>query len=578
MTIAPHVELAGSIAKHGPPLRSDAAGHRGTGILADSMVVAPGAKSTTTKPASSAQWTAILSTVGLDRAETALRRVEKDQTKPPHPEESVLPSAAETEAPTVSVVRQAEAQPIPHFNSSSAGQPVSGRCNPSSLSMRGADKTRSNPSLKHEKSRKQDVSTTGPTSVQQSIAWMPQAPQLAAHAVNVAAVTEKPRASEDFPATPSPSPHGSAQVLSTSWETGALQERHGRFLEGNPATGSVSGIEPQPLSGASSSKTGQSISATQKVALPSSLDEISAGHSLRLESSQASPDELPMVHVPANQQVKDLHGDAISGYGIGINQAFQGDAIARGAAQPGRFDVANSKNAKASGSSHQDAHSPLPIHSPRAAIQAPLHNTGELTHIAVLTSTVPSGTLIDPRQIAEGGAFKGMPGEGQSQETFAAMDSAEGQAGPTWIHASANKAEAGFHDAALGWVSVRAEMSATGIHAALVGGTAEAAQSLNGHLAGLSNFLHERQTPVQVLHVTQEGSGWAQGDSSSMQQGADRQGSEHNDSLERGGLSTAASIIGTASKARNVEAPVGGGRNGEINISHVGGRYVSVIA
>jgi len=55
-----------------------------------------------------------------------------------------------------------------------------------------------------------------------------------------------------------------------------------------------------------------------------------------------------------------------------------------------------------------------------------------------------------------------------------------------WTLAGIHRAEAGFEDPSLGWVSVRAQAGAGGIHAVVVPASDTAAQVLNTHLAGLN--------------------------------------------------------------------------------------------
>lgn len=86
-----------------------------------------------------------------------------------------------------------------------------------------------------------------------------------------------------------------------------------------------------------------------------------------------------------------------------------------------------------------------------------------------------------------------------AQDTFSALDAGTSSGTPSWIHAGSQHAEAGFRDPALGWVGVRADLDAGGIHATLMPSSAEAAQALNGHLAGLSSHLVEQQSPVASL-------------------------------------------------------------------------------
>src|SRR6185437_14892513 len=110
------------------------------------------------------------------------------------------------------------------------------------------------------------------------------------------------------------------------------------------------------------------------------------------------------------------------------------------------------------------------------------------------------------------GAAAGTPGsssgngsEKSSGESFAAMDAQGNGAGLTWVHAGSHQAEAGFQDPALGWVSVRAEMGPGGVHAAIVPGTADAAQALGGHMAGLSAHLAEQRVGVTSVSMNNPG-------------------------------------------------------------------------
>jgi hypothetical protein len=84
---------------------------------------------------------------------------------------------------------------------------------------------------------------------------------------------------------------------------------------------------------------------------------------------------------------------------------------------------------------------------------------------------------------------------------FAAIDDAPRSAGPAWVHADAQRAEAGFEDPALGWVAVRANVDGGSVHASLVGATVDAAFALSGHLDGLNQYLgrnHAEIAPVTV--------------------------------------------------------------------------------
>jgi hypothetical protein len=116
-------------------------------------------------------------------------------------------------------------------------------------------------------------------------------------------------------------------------------------------------------------------------------------------------------------------------------------------------------------------------------------------------STSTTGNLTDRTSAATSGP--------DSREAFATLDAGGATGKPTWIHAGAQRAEAGFQDPALGWVGVRADASGGGIHAELVPGSSDAAQTLGSHIAGLSAYLVEHHTPVETLTMTSPESGSA---------------------------------------------------------------------
>jgi hypothetical protein len=84
------------------------------------------------------------------------------------------------------------------------------------------------------------------------------------------------------------------------------------------------------------------------------------------------------------------------------------------------------------------------------------------------------------------------------RDPFSALDSPAGAA-PAWVHAGAQRAEAGFDDPALGWVGVRAGLGEGGVHAAVVPASPDAAASLGTHLAGLSAYLAQHHTEVSTV-------------------------------------------------------------------------------
>jgi hypothetical protein len=75
-------------------------------------------------------------------------------------------------------------------------------------------------------------------------------------------------------------------------------------------------------------------------------------------------------------------------------------------------------------------------------------------------------------------------------------------------------------------------MGTGGVHASLVPGSADAAQALGGHLAGLNSFLAEQHTPVETLTLAAPEGRWAgplgdQGTGQGMNQGLN-QGADQN--------------------------------------------------
>jgi hypothetical protein len=110
-------------------------------------------------------------------------------------------------------------------------------------------------------------------------------------------------------------------------------------------------------------------------------------------------------------------------------------------------------------------------------------------------------------------------------ESFAALDAGGASGRPTWVHAGARQAEAGFRDPSLGWVSVKADMGGGGIHAQIVPGSADAAEALGSQMAGLHTYLAEHHSAVETLTLSSADGGRAgdQGAGEAMQQGAGQQ-------------------------------------------------------
>jgi hypothetical protein len=180
-------------------------------------------------------------------------------------------------------------------------------------------------------------------------------------------------------------------------------------------------------------------------------------------------------------------------------------------------------------------------------------------------------------------------------ETFAALDADTSTGKPTWVHAGAQQAEAGFQDSSLGWVSVRADASGGGVHAELVAGSSEAAQALGSHMTGLSAYLAEHRTPVDTLTLSSSGggsagSGWSGGASGSgqgagdqMQQGTGQQseqksGQETVQGVTAGFLSSSSAGSTALAAAASQSSAKSGRSDGSAYAATSGGIHISVVA
>jgi hypothetical protein len=122
-------------------------------------------------------------------------------------------------------------------------------------------------------------------------------------------------------------------------------------------------------------------------------------------------------------------------------------------------------------------------------------NPGEVSSASSLSGQPASSAALD--SAAHDSA--GLESSASSRDAFAAIDAAPAAVSPTWVHAGAQRAEAGYQDPALGWVSVRADLGGGSVHASLVPGSSDAATALGSHLAGLNTFLAEHHSQVATV-------------------------------------------------------------------------------
>ena len=129
---------------------------------------------------------------------------------------------------------------------------------------------------------------------------------------------------------------------------------------------------------------------------------------------------------------------------------------------------------------------------PREAPAQP--GSAETAGAGMVRLAAPDRGGSEPRHAGAGA--EGLTAGAGSVNAFAALDAGSARSDPAWIHAGAQRAEAGFNDPDLGWVGVRADLAGGSVHAAVLSGSAEAAQALGGHLAGLSAHLAEHHIEV----------------------------------------------------------------------------------
>jgi hypothetical protein len=155
-------------------------------------------------------------------------------------------------------------------------------------------------------------------------------------------------------------------------------------------------------------------------------------------------------------------------------------------------------------------------------------------------------------------------------DPFAALDETRAMP-PAWIHAGTHRAEAGYLDPALGWIGVRADTSANGVHASLVPASAEAAQVLGSHVAGLNAYLseHHREPATVTMAAPQDGrEGMGTGSGS-----GDRAPARHEQPQSGERRDEGAAVAGILARG-----PVGTVGAIAVRAPESGGRYISVMA
>jgi hypothetical protein len=242
-------------------------------------------------------------------------------------------------------------------------------------------------------------------------------------------------------------------------------------------------------------------------------------HALAGEPVQAT---RPQQDPSQTQQGSQTASTPASGDATG--QAFMAGQglVSQSSAIPGEVQLPSSARA-AGGSSNSVQPSSRTSHGPGAAGSRTISIQAQLS---VAPGDAPlivhdPAVVRDPANPAGGNS--GATAEPPLREAFAALDSGSAAGTPTWTHASAHQAEAGFEDPALGWIGVRADRNGGGVHAALVPGSAAAAEELGTHLEGINTYLAAQHTPLESLGMAApEGRVASHGAEQNLGQGMDQ--------------------------------------------------------
>ncbi len=195
---------------------------------------------------------------------------------------------------------------------------------------------------------------------------------------------------------------------------------------------------------------------------------------------------------------------------------------------------------------------------------------GTAASVRIPTGTHPGGGTPAGLAAHSGGAAAAAP-----KETFTELDAGTAVGAPRWTHAADRQVEAGFEDPALGWVGVKADLNGGSVHAVLMPGSAEAAQVLGAHMAGLSAHLSEQHAPVSTLTLADSGvssGGTGQNTQQGAEQDAGSGGSAHAQWSPRTG--TAAGLDSPQERS----AVHGGAMEAMLSAEGSRGRNVSVMA
>lgn len=356
---------------------------------------------------------------------------------------------------------------------------------------------------------------------------------------------------------------GASTGTSKSPEAGTQQARDTETLagQGRLATTHESQAEGPAVAGGSNFGVG-SLPAT--VSQDDSANHLAA-HTLSANASAAQNAAFPSTSAPV--QAADLHAALPASQATAASSA--GDAAIAASASSKSAAISESKKSvpgRSVSSSAQSAAHAISAAAAGPTAGAPLDAAAQARVLADVkgTTSTAGATSTGPAGSAAASA---------SHDPFAALDSAASSSTPYWIHAGTRQAEAGYQDPSLGWVGVRAEVSGDGIHASLLPSSADAAQALSGHLAGLNTYLAEQHTPVATLTMAANPDaqpGYSAG------QGAQQQTGQNDGQSPQGQFT--ASVTSSAPHASTADTNGASKQAASIEPNHSGSRYVSVMA
>jgi hypothetical protein len=208
-------------------------------------------------------------------------------------------------------------------------------------------------------------------------------------------------------------------------------------------------------------------------------------------------------HLESNSTVSEKSRKSDDGAGAALNRKAESIQSSAGSLekQPLRHD-------------QTDVHEALPSSPAKSATAPHISNDSGpnpslvafgQTHSCLATPASAAGTTQSPGLDTPSATEEKRANE---REPFAAIDAGMNDGAAKWIHTDSHRAEAGFQDPSLGWVSVRAQAGAEGIHAAVMAPTDAAAQVLSSHLAGLNAHMASHYGHVNATTVSTPGEGW----------------------------------------------------------------------